>query len=146
MIYSKYDLSTADYSRTENTRKSYEYLARAAYEIIISEKGNLEESIMLLHTGEWNARSTVRYTAPHCTALHCTALHCTVLHRTGLHCTALHCTALHLLCLTFSALPFLPHLLCLTFSASPSLPHLLCLTFSASPSLPHLLYLHMFSS
>ena len=157
MIYSKYDLSTADYSRTENTRKSYEYLARAAYEIIISEKGNLEESIMLLHTGEWNARSTVRYTAPHCTALYCTALHCTALHYTVLYCTALHYTALHctvlhctfsaslslpyLSCLIFSALPSLPHLLCLIFSASPSLSHLLCLTFSASPTLPHLLCL-----
>ena len=76
-------LFTADYSRTENTRKSYEYLARAAYEIIISEKGNLEESIMLLHTGEWNAQSTVRYTALRCTALHYTSLHCIVLHCPG---------------------------------------------------------------
>ena len=42
----------ADYSRTEETRKSYEYLSRAAYEMIIAERGNLEESIILIHTGE----------------------------------------------------------------------------------------------
>ena len=41
-----------DYSRTEETRKSYEYLSRAAYEMIISEKGSLEEGVILIHTGK----------------------------------------------------------------------------------------------
>lgn len=42
----------SDYSRSEKTRKGYEYLTRAAYEDLRCERINLHESLILIQTGD----------------------------------------------------------------------------------------------
>ena len=69
------------YSRNgDHSKKTYEYLTRAAFDMVGSDHGNLDEGVGLIQTGE---------------TLHCTALHCT---EPALYCTALHCTIKEYVC------------------------------------------------